>query len=206
MTSRRVGLGCVALVLAACTIGRVESTPFEGPAPSAILVLPPVSLREGLVMDLRGFAYGAERAIAERGYRALPLGAGFDLAQRCGALTGDQPEPDALQRLQQQVGVDAVLRIEISAWEVEPGARFSGASWDVTWRLLSTESGVVLWQHRLQGNWRKVAEMPDHLRRDEMEPQPALIGGTRPQSFASERELVFALHRSALSRMPESVR
>ena len=206
MTSRRVGLGCVALVLAACTIGRVESTPFEGPAPSAILVLPPVSLREGLEMDLRGFAYGAERAIAERGYRALPLGAGFDLAQRCGALTGDQPEPDALQRLQQQVGVDAVLRIEISAWEVEPGARFSGASWDVTWRLLSTESGVVLWQHRLQGNWRKVAEMPDHLRRDEMEPQPALIGGTRPQSFASERELVFALHRSALSRMPESVR
>ena len=206
MTARRVGLGCVALVLAACTIGRVESTPFEGPAPSAILVPPPVSLREGLVMDLRGFAYGAERAIAERGYRALPLGAGFDLAQRCGALTGDQPEPDALQRLQQQVGVDAVLRIEISAWEVEPGARFSGASWDVTWRLLSTESGVVLWQHRLQGNWRKVAEMPDHLRRDEMEPQPALIGGTRPQSFASERELVFALHRSALSRMPESVR
>ncbi len=206
MTARRVGLGCVALVLAACTIGRVESTPFEGPAPSAILVLPPVSLREGLAMDLRGFAYGAERAIAERGYRALPLGAGFDLAQRCGALTGDQPEPDALQRLQQQVGVDAVLRIEISAWEVEPGARFSGASWDVTWRLLSTESGVVLWQHRLQGNWRKVAEMPDHLRRDEMEPQPALIGGTRPQSFASERELVFALHRSALSRMPESVR
>ena len=206
MTARRVGLGCVGLVLAACTIGRVESTPFEGPAPSAILVLPPVSLREGLVMDLRGFAYGAERAIAERGYRALPLGAGFDLAQRCGALTGDQPEPDALQRLQQQVGVDAVLRIEISAWEVEPGARFSGASWDVTWRLLSTESGVVLWQHRLQGNWRKVAEMPDHLRRDEMEPQPALIGGTRPQSFASERELVFALHRSALSRMPESVR
>ena len=206
MTARRVGLGCVALVLAACTIGRVESTPFEGPAPSAILVLPPVSLREGLVMDLRGFAYGAERAIAERGYRALPLGAGFDLAQRCGALTGDQPEPEALQRLQQQVGVDAVLRIEISAWEVEPGARFSGASWDVTWRLLSTESGVVLWQHRLQGNWRKVAEMPDHLRRDEMEPQPALIGGTRPQSFASERELVFALHRSALSRMPESVR
>ena len=206
MTARRVGLGCVAFVLAACTIGRVESTPFEGPAPSAILVLPPVSLREGLAMDLRGFAYGAERAIAERGYRALPLGAGFDLAQRCGALTGDQPEPDALQRLQQQVGVDAVLRIEISAWEVEPGARFSGASWDVTWRLLSTESGVVLWQHRLQGNWRKVAEMPDHLRRDEMEPQPALIGGTRPQSFASERELVFALHRSALSRMPESVR
>ncbi len=206
MTARRVGLGCVALVLAACTIGRVESTPFEGPAPSAILVLPPVSLREGLVMDLRGFAYGAERAIAERGYRALPLGAGFDLAQRCGALTGDQPEPEALQRLQQQVGVDAVLRIEISAWEVEPGARFSGASWDVTWRLLSTESGAVLWQHRLQGNWRKVAEMPDHLRRDEMEPQPALIGGTRPQSFASERELVFALHRSALSRMPESVR
>ena len=206
MTARRVGLGCVALVLAACTIGRVESTPFEGPAPSAILVLPPVSLREGLAMDIRGFAYGAERAIAERGYRALPLGAGFDLAQRCGALTGDQPEPDALQRLQQQVGVDAVLRIEISAWEVEPGARFSGASWDVTWRLLSTESGVVLWQHRLQGNWRKVAEMPDHLRRDEMEPQPALIGGTRPQSFASERELVFALHRSALSRMPESVR
>jgi len=206
VTARRVGLGCVALVLAACTIGRVESTPFEGPAPSAILVLPPVSLREGLEMDLRGFAYGAERAIAERGYRALPLGAGFDLAQRCGALTGDQPEPDALQRLQQQVGVDAVLRIEISAWEVEPGARFSGASWDVTWRLLSTESGVVLWQHRLQGNWRKVAEMPDHLRRDEMEPQPALIGGTRPQSFASERELVFALHRSALSRMPESVR
>jgi hypothetical protein len=206
VTARRVGLGCVALVLAACTIGRVESTPFEGPAPSAILVLPPVSLREGLAMDIRGFAYGAERAIAERGYRALPLGAGFDLAQRCGALTGDQPEPDALQRLQQQVGVDAVLRIEISAWEVEPGARFSGASWDVTWRLLSTESGVVLWQHRLQGNWRKVAEMPDHLRRDEMEPQPALIGGTRPQSFASERELVFALHRSALSRMPESVR
>ena len=159
MTARRVGLGCVGLVLAACTIGRVESTPFEGPAPSAILVLPPVSLREGLAMDLRGFAYGAERAIAERGYRALPLGAGFDLAQRCGALTGDQPEPDALQRLQQQVGVDAVLRIEISAWEVEPGARFSGASWDVMWRLLSKESGFGLWHQLLQGNWRKVADL-----------------------------------------------
>jgi hypothetical protein len=202
----RAAFGLVAMALSGCTMGRVESTPFDGPAPSAILVLPPVSMREGLAMDLRGFAFGAERAIAQRGYRALPLGAGFDLAQRCGALVGDQPEPDALQRLQQQVGVDAVLRIEISAWEVEPSARFSGASWDVTWRLVSTESGAELWRHRLQGNWRKVTEMPDHLRRDEMEPQPALIGGTRAESFASERELIFALHRSALSRMPESVR
>jgi putative transposase len=65
VTARRVGLGCVALVLAACTIGRVESTPFEGPAPSAILVLPPVSMREGLASEPAQWLWSSARAHAE---------------------------------------------------------------------------------------------------------------------------------------------
>ena len=191
---------------AACGVGSVAQTPFEGPAPSSVLVLPPLARREGLAVDSRDFAFSADRALAARGYRALPLGAGFDLAKRCGVLDTPEPEPDALRRLQQQVGVDAVLRVEIDAWVVDDTARFSSASWDLTWRLVSTDTGASIWSHRLQGHWQKPFEAPDHLKRDDGEPEVVRIGVTRPEVFRNERELIAALHRSALARMPENVR
>ena len=210
MTGARNGRGflaaALALVASACGVGSVSQKPFDGPAPSSVLVLPPVARREGLAMDAREFAFGADRAIVARGYRALPLGAGFDLAKRCGVLDTVEPEPDAMRRLQQQVGVDAVLRVEIDAWESNSADRFSSASWDLTWRLLSTETGAQIWSHRLQGHWQKPFDAPDHLKREDGEPEVAMIGATRPEVFRSERELIAALHRSALARMPENVR
>ena len=196
----------LALVASACGFGSVAQKPFDGPAPSSVLVLPPVARREGLALDAREFAFGADRAIVARGYRALPLGAGFDLAKRCGVLDTVEPEPDALRRLQQQVGVDAVLRLEIDAWDSDGADRFSSANWDLTWRLLSTETGAQIWSHRLQGHWQKPFDAPDLMKRDNGEPEVAVGGGARPEVFRSERELIAALHRSALARMPENVR
>lgn len=207
MTRTRSGaLAVVAASLFGCTVGGVRQTAFTGPAPSAVLVLPPIAVPDASGQDLRAFAMGADRALAGRGYRCMPLGAGYDLARRCGALEGGRPEPDALRRLRDQVGVDAVMQIEVSVWRpiVEP--RLSAASWDVTWRLVSTETGAQVWSQRLQGNWSQPYEAPDHLVRDPMEPQPAVIGGTLRDSFRSEPELVAALHAAACARLPENAR
>ena len=195
------------LALLGCTLGRVQETPFRGEAPAAVLVLPPVSMRDSATaIDLRGFATGADTAVAARGYRCMPLGAGYDLARRCGVLDTEQPEPDALRRLREQVGVDAALRIEVSHWQVVDDPRFSAASWDVTWRLVSTDNGSELWSHRLQGSWSRAFEPVDHMDRDPTEPQPAEIGGTLRDSFRSQQELVGALHSAACARLPRNVR
>lgn len=207
MRARRGLLALLSLCVVGCTVGRVQQTPFRGPAPSAVLVLPPVAMREGVTaLDLQGFAAGSERALAGRGYRCMPLGAGYDLARRCGVLDAEQPEPDALRRLREQVGVDAALRIEVGDWRVVADPRLSAASWDVTWRLVSTENGSELWSHRLQGNWSRAFEPVDHMDRDPTEPKPAEIGGTLRDSFRSEQELVAALHAAACARLPENVR
>lgn len=206
----RVGQGLAALLALSslgCTIGRVQETPIRGTAPSAVLVLPPVSMRNSpAALELRFFATGSDAAFAGRGYRCMPLGAGYDLARRCGVLDTEQPEPDALRRLREQVGVDAALRIEVTDWRVVDDPRFSAASWDVTWRLVSTENGSELWSHRLQGNWSRAIEPVHHMDRDPTEPKPAEIGGTLRDSFRTEQELVAALHAAACARLPRNVR
>ncbi len=202
---RRTGASIsLAFLCVGCAIGGVQQTPFTGPAPSAVLVLPPVSLREGLAAEIRGLAAGAERALAGRGYRCMPIGAGYDLARRCGALDTEQPEPDALRRLRDQAGVDAVLRIEVSDWRIASDPRLTAATWDVTWRLLSAATGAQVWAQRLQGTWSRPYDSQDHLVRDPMEPQPAEIGGTLHDGFRSEQEIILALHQAACARLPEN--
>ena len=205
----RVGVlsrAALSLVLAACGSARVATTPFSGPPPTAVLVLPPRALGTGDSVDLRFFAYGADRALQSRGYRSLPLGAGFDLWRRFGASRPDEPEVDVLRRLQHQAGIDAVLLLEVSDWRVQQDSRLRNADWDVTWRMIEAATGAEIWRHRLQGQWSRAQESPTQARTWTEEPPPVEIGGTRGESFASERELAAGLHRSALARLPAMTR
>ncbi|MEQ1631714.1 MAG: hypothetical protein ABL997_05040 [Planctomycetota bacterium] len=200
-----VGLATV-VVLAACGAARVGTTPFSGPPPTAVLVVPPRSIGAPDSIDVRGLSFGADRALQTRGYRSLPLGAGFDLWNRFGASRKDEPEAEVLRRLQHQAGIDAVLVLEVSDWRVDQDNRLRSADWDITWRVLSAATGDEVWRHRLQGHWTRTQEPPTQARAWTEEPPPVEIGGTRAESFANERDLIAALHRSALLRLPEMTR
>lgn len=196
----------VALAVASCSWSSVPTTPLRGETPASVLVLVPQSMRVGPQADLRSLAFGADRALVARGYRALPLGAGFDLARRYGQVSGGETEEEALRRLHFQAGVDAVLHVEVADWEVSGERRFEHARWDLTWRLCSTKGGAEIWRHRLQGQWHRVDDPMTHATPVSEEPPPVEVGGSRAMSFASERDLVASLHRAAMERLPERER
>lgn len=196
----------VALATASCSWSTVPTKPLRGDSPSSVLVMVPRSTRTGPQPDLRSLAFGADRALVLRGYRALPLGAGFDLARRYGQVTGGETEEEALRRLHFQAGVDAVLYVEVADWEVTGERRFENARWDLTWRLCSTKGGGELWSHQLQGQWHRVDDPMSHATPVSEEPPPVEVGGSRAVSFASERDLVASLHRAAMERLPERER
>ncbi|MGE3175127.1 MAG: GNA1162 family protein [Planctomycetota bacterium] len=195
----------VLLAVGACRVGAVETTPLRGPSPRAVLVLPP---RNGTVVpdrSVRGLASFVDDALRERGYRVLPLDVGFDLARKYGAPSPGEDDVGALQRLRLQAGVDAVLILDVRVWDVTPGrgVQPESASWDMVWRLVATGDGGLQWEQRQQGSWvAGAAERLDPTRAIDAEPLPATIGGERPPQFRSERELLRALHRTALARLP----
>lgn len=195
----------VALLLpfTACAWSSVETTPLRGRTPSAVLVLPPVAIGSARPRDLGSLGFGADRALAARGYRALPLGPGYDLAKRYGQAGPDEDPVAALQRLHFQAGIDAVLFVEVTDFVSDGERRLDAAHWDLTWRLVSTVDGGEVWRHREQGQWRRIDEPVSQQRPVSEEPPPVQVGQTGMRPFSSERELIAALHRAAMLRLPE---
>lgn len=189
------------LLAGACRVGEVATTPLAGPVPEGVLVLPPVDLTPRPDADVRGLATGADEALRDRGYRALPLAVGFDLARTYGFLPGQPLDRGALFRLHRASAVDAVMLVEVEEWAVE-GDPPRRANWHVRWRLLPTRSEGVLWEHAEQGSWARRLPERDPFRREGEEPEVIPFGGLEPVEYRSPVELIRALQRSAMARLP----
>lgn len=204
--SRRKGvaasLGLCAGLAGACAFGEVAVTPLAGPAPRSVLVLAPVGRGDEL-RDLRGLAVGADRALGERGYRAIPVEVGRAILRQCGLENVAEPAASDLRGLAQAADVDAVLAVDITRFELEGDRPLRAATWDLTWRLRATGDGAELWRHREAGGWRR----SDDDRREERlgpdgEPATLPFGALAPVGYRDPEDLVLALHRAAMARLP----
>jgi hypothetical protein len=196
-------LSAVALLvpLAACVVGAVPPVPLQGPPPDVVLVLVPVASADAQVPDAQSLAVGADRALRERGVSALPLDVARDLLRQSAC---DAAEPDApgLLRLRQHANVDAVLAIAIERWRVS-GSPLQAADWKLTWTLRSTRNGNIIWAWSDAGSWRReAAPAVDLGRAPDAEPNVKPFGSTAQAAFANESELIQALHRKAMQRLP----
>src|SRR5262245_26434462 len=196
---------CLAAAVLACGCGAapVAVTPLRGPAPKGVLVLPPHDESGSGRRDARDLAWFADQALRERGYRALPLDVGFDLARQFGPAPGQPLLPADLLRLGRAAAVDAVLTIDVAAFETEGGRPLQSARWDVTWTLIGVADAAPLWHYRGRGTWHRAPpEHGDLLEPTDAEAAVVPFGGLRPRDFRDERELAATLHRDAMARLP----
>jgi hypothetical protein len=192
-----------AMFASGCGAPPVAVTPLRGPAPKGVLVLPPQDDTGAGRRDARDLAWFADRALQERGYRALPLDVGFDLARRFGPGPGQPLLPADLLRLGRAAAVDAVLTIDVAAFETEGSRPLQSAQWDVAWTLVGVADAAPLWQYRGRGTWHRAPPDPGDLMRPiDAEPEVVPVGGMRPRDFRDERELAATLHRDAMARLP----
>lgn len=188
------------LLAGGCRLTPVATTPLAGPAPRSI-VIAPLANRGGAV-GTDGLLAGAELAMRERGYRVLPLGVGHDLIAQHELRPVVHLEAPDLRLVRDALDVEAVLLVEVFAFDadVQP---FEAASWELQWRLLSTVSGAVLWQHRERGTWhRPLGEPVDPTRAPGAERPVQPFGQAAPSSFRSVADLAMSLHRTAAARLP----
>lgn len=191
------------LLLASCLLNPTETMPLKGATPSSVMVLWPTNSSGRPIVDLVSLASGADDAVRAREYRVLPLRVGFDLASNHGLVAGQPLDRAALHQLSVATGIDAVLVIDVESWNVE-GEPPQRASWGVTWSLLSTRGGAELWTYRDEGEWiRRQPPRLDPTRSFDEEPEVLPIGALRGEGFRTQAELVAALHRRAMQRLPE---
>ena len=187
--------------LGACHVERVQSVPFTGPAPRAVVVAPLVD-PEGLAPE--SLLTGADTALRGRGMRVLPLATGIDLLRSQGALLPDGSLD--LRAVVERLDVDSVLLVGVEHFESHGERRLESASWRLVWRLVAAPSGAELWRHEGRGTWRKPAgDAFDPTARPTDDPEVAMVGERLPPDHATVAELASALHLGAMARMPRGI-
>lgn len=187
--------------LCSCVVDAVPPAPLQGPRPQLVVVLMPSVAADVPMLDVAGFAVGADQALRERGVPALSLDIGRDLLRQsdCDAVA---PDAQALQRLRQHTNADTVLAIAVERWRTN-GSPLQAADWKLTWTLRSTRNGNIVWTWSDTGSWRREAAAPVDLgRAPDAEPLVKPFGSTAPTAFANESQLIQALHRRAMQRLP----
>jgi hypothetical protein len=104
------------------------------------------------------------------------------------------------------LGADAVLVCAVRSFAAAGERPLQQAEWDLTWRLVSTRGMGELWSWNDRGTWlrpradgRAPGEPLDAL------PEVANVGGG-PVTYRGADELCAALHRSAMLRLPRTLR
>ena len=201
----RRGLATAALLCslaAGCRFsGAVEVSPVSGPPPATVAIWPLAEGGEPPDADLwfAGLAY----QLGRRGYRVVAPGVTREvlLASDLATAAADLP---AVGRA---LDADALLVVELHAFEARGRDVLRAASWDVSWSLVSTRGLGRQWAHAAHGSWRQADRAPLDSPRgfDEFEdPGPLVsIGGSAVPSFRDVEELVAHLHRAAMQRLPE---
>lgn len=191
------------LALAGCQFSSVTPVAMRGPAPALIAIWPtvpaPFAASEAALLT------GLGDAVSDRGFRIVAPAVARQLLVDAGRWR-PHVAPAELAATGLALGADAVLVLEVRAFESSSGAR-SGhlevARWDLGWRLLSTVGRGVLWEYSHQGAWRASdGDDFDSLRRLDAPPATVPIGGGRGWSFRKADELAANLHRLALQHLP----
>lgn len=188
-----------AMLAGACQLGDVAMVPFVGPEPHSILVLPPLA-GSRWPPDLWP---GLARAAAARGYHVPALAVASQMLGDAGLVPAAGGGFD-LAAIGRELQADAVLELEVRNFENEnDGERFERARWDLTWRLLATRDGAVLWHFEHHGAWVRPRDTSDPLRPVQAEPEFVPLFAERAPMFHSRAELAEWLHRLAMARLPE---
>ena len=193
----------LSLLAVACTLDLVKTMPLAGSVPDVVLVMPPRNATDAARLDLQPLIVGADRALRGRGYRVLPLDISRDLL-RDSNVDSEASDPASLARLKMHANVDAVLVITVKQWRAVAEAELLSADWQLSWTLRSTNNGNVMWQFDDAGSFSRPAPpLGDPAQSREFDPEVKPFGTTLPQTFRTAAELIQALHRKAMQRLPQ---
>lgn len=202
---RESGALWASLLLGGCYVPLMEPTPLQGPMPASVVVAPPKLVGEATAAPPE-LLTELERALRARGYRVLPLDVGFDLIRQFDLLPVVHQQQPGLDAVQRELGVDAVLLLEVGSWEIDPQPPWR-ADYDLRWRLWSTTGGGELWQHQERGRYQQPAVRDFDPTRGADDPRPIQpFGGQGPQQLRDAAALAAQLHRTAMSHLPRCER
>ena len=145
---------------------------------------------------------GLAEQLSSRGYRVVGPGVAREVMLAAGLGAADVGLPAVGRALR----ADALLVVDVRAFDARGRRSLREASWDVAWSLVSTRGQGRQWAHEAHGSWRRADRAPlDSLRGfDELaEPRPIVsVGGSRVPSFRDAADLIAQLHRGAMQRLP----
>ena len=118
---------------------------FYERAPYTVVVLP-VANETTEVQAPRYFLSTITHPLVERGYYVLPVEATADILAAEGLGEGGALRAVPPQKFRQYFGADAVLYITLKSWETVYLILGSSVSVAMDYRLVSTETGEVLWE------------------------------------------------------------
>jgi hypothetical protein len=196
-----VGLSALA-TLGGCRVGDgVEVVPIRGDVPETVAIWPLVAGGEPPDDELwfTGLAY----QLGRRGYRVIAPGVALEMLAESDLAVSLDDEASIGRALQ----ADAVLHLDVRAFDAEGDRTLQQASWDVVWQLLSTRGQGRQWTFVAHGRWRQADRDPLDSSRsfdEQVDPPPIVpIGGHTVPGFRDVRDLMAHLNRNAMSHLPE---
>lgn len=199
-SGRAVALAAPLLVaLGACRFGDPEPTPLRGPEPAVVAIWPHIA--KEFAPARATLLAGLDGAVRARGYRVVTSPVAAEMLAAAGVAADADPAAAGLA-----LGADAVLVCAVRSFAAAGERPLQQAEWDLTWRLVSTRGMGELWSWNDRGTWlrpradgRAPGEPLDAL------PEVANVGGG-PVTYRGADELCAALHRSAMLRLPRTLR
>ncbi len=188
------------LVLAAACATPPTSLPVRGDLPRTIAIWPDVGAEFAAARAL--LLTGLEPALRARGYSVVPADVAAELL-RAASPDGRRPTPAASGRV---LAAEAVLQLVPNDFGVVGVDPLREATWDLEWRLVSTQGAGIVWSCPQRGSWRRATDDGRDPHRALDAPPEVVPFGGGPRNWRDAAELVAALHRQALSRLPSRPR
>jgi hypothetical protein len=114
-------------------------------APYTVAVLPVANLSADADAP-RYFVSTIGKPLIDRGYYVLPVQATAEILAAEGLTDGGQLLEVAPQRFAEYFGADAVLRTTLHSWDTAYAVLASSVTVSISYELLSTRTGEVLWR------------------------------------------------------------
>lgn len=188
----------LASLLSGCSVSTVEPKPFRGTPPQSLLVAP-IENDSGQPDLEVAFVAGAAEQLEDRGYYVYPTDTGLSL------MRGRGMTPENLNNLGRELHLDAVLVITVTSWYAVFDRVLETLSYDVTYRILSTIDGQVIWEHEAVGNYQREREpVRIDVGRYSGPAFPGPEGSTDPSAFRDSASVASALSRSVFQYLPNA--
>jgi hypothetical protein len=120
--------------------------PYVLHMPRSILVLPPVN-HSANVHASDAFLSTITQPLAELGYYVFPVAVVDRLFKENGAPTPGDMHAVPLKKIEEVIGPDAVMYINIKTWTTTYIVIDSSTTVVMEYKLVDTHTGTVLWQH-----------------------------------------------------------